>query len=191
MCYLVSRDSCKRQKIEDILHLIITIMCGVRIRIVSIFVYSQFFYLFFYMYIYYLFAQVLLYTQCSLSIWLSVVSLPTLLQSCIIFYNNDHRRHSVNIWLIYIRMRVESFPCSKELKMTLIMICQNYSLFFFLSLSSHFSTMPSSPFSPSQLTILVTSFRRNVTFPTLYSRWDGYTFQEDLLRRIRKDWRSC
>ena len=42
---------------------------------------------------------------------------------------------------LYIWMRVESFPCSKELKMTLIMICRNYSLFFILTL-----TLSSYPF---------------------------------------------
>ena len=59
--------------------------------------------------------------------------------------------------------------------MTIIMICQNYTLFLVLY-SLFFVPTPSFTF-PSQLTRYITSFRRKVTFPTLYSRWDGYTFQ--------------
>ena len=77
----------------------------------------------------------IIYLVFSFNMAFSSFPLPTLLQKLYyFFYNNDHRRrYSVNIWLIYIRMRVESFPCSKELKMTLIMICQNYSLVFSFS----------------------------------------------------------
>ena len=146
----------------------------------------------------FIYIGLIIYLVFSFNVAFNILPSNSPTKRCYFFYNNDHRRHSVNIWLIYMNER-ESFPYSKELKMTLIMICQNYSPFLSPTSLSHsldltesltlFSVGPS--FSLSQLTIYVTSFRRNVTFPTLYSRWDGYTFQEDLLRRIRKDWRSC
>ena len=146
----------------------------------------------------FIYIGLIIYLVFSFNVAFNILPSNSPTKRCYFFYNNDHRRHSVNIWLIYMNER-ESFPYSKELKMTLIMICQNYSPFLSPSISltlsislNHSLFSPLDPlFSLSQLTIYVTSFRRNVTFPTLYSRWDGYTFQEDLLRRIRKDWRSC